>query len=66
MDKIVCFLSLHIRALLQNMTIEQVMTHNVVVVFVLWSLTVINSVGSGNLLDLRQCSRQANQLWGKL
>lgn len=45
---------------------KRVATHDVVVVFVLWSLTVINSVGSGNLLDLSRCPRQADQLWGKL
>ena len=47
-------------------TSEQFVTHDVVVVFVSWSLTVINSVGSGDLLDLRLCSRQADQLRGKL
>lgn len=41
-------------------------THNVVVVFVLWSLTVIDSVGSRNLLDLSRRPRQADQLRRKL
>lgn len=45
---------------------EQVVTHNVVVVFVFRTLTVINPVGSGNLLNLSRRSRQANQLRGKL
>lgn len=47
-------------------TTEQFITHDVVVVFVSRSLTVVNSVGSGDLLNLSLCSRQADQLWGKL
>lgn len=41
-------------------------THNVVVVLVFGTLTVINSVGSGDLLDLGRRSRQADQLGGEL
>lgn len=41
-------------------------THDVVVVLVFGTLTVVNSVGSGNLLDLGCRSRQADQLGGKL
>lgn len=45
---------------------NQVDTYNVVVVFVLWPLTVIDSVGSGNVLHLSRGSRQADQLGRKL
>ena len=41
-------------------------THDVIVVLVSGTLAEINSVGSGNLLDLGQRPRQADQLWGKL
>lgn len=41
-------------------------THDVVVVLVFGTLTVVNSEGSGNLLDLGRRSRQADQLGGKL
>lgn len=45
---------------------SEVWTHDVVVVFVLWSLAVVNSVGSGDLLDAVLGPRQADQLRGKL
>lgn len=44
----------------------RVETHDVVVVLVFGTLTVINSVGSGDLLHLSRRARQADQLGGKL
>lgn len=45
---------------------EQTVTHDVVIVFILWPLTEVHSVRSGNFIDLSRRSRQTDQLWGKL